>query len=98
MGEHDFGGRLRGAMTAHPRIDPRTGELVCFAYSLFAPYLHYFVVDASRRAGALGRPRPAGAVLDNFFAGGSIDAVAFDDEAIWDLAFLTVVALEFSAP
>ncbi len=47
VGEHDFGGRLRGAMTAHPRIDPRTGELVCFAYSLFPPYLHYFVVDAS---------------------------------------------------
>ena len=34
-------------MTAHPRIDPRTGELVCFAYSLFAPYLRYFVVDAA---------------------------------------------------
>jgi carotenoid cleavage dioxygenase len=47
LGEHDFGGRLRGAMTAHPRIDPFNGELVCFAYSLFAPYLRYFVVDAS---------------------------------------------------
>ena len=47
VGEHDFGGRLRGSMTAHPRIDPRTGELVCFAYSLFAPYLRYFVVDAT---------------------------------------------------
>jgi Ca2+-binding RTX toxin-like protein len=33
-------------------------------------------------------------ILDNFFAGGSIDAVAFDDEAIWDSAFLTVVALQ----
>jgi len=47
VGEHDFGGRLRGAMTAHPRIDPRTGEMACFAYSLFAPYLRYFVIDAS---------------------------------------------------
>jgi carotenoid cleavage dioxygenase-like enzyme len=46
VGEHDFGGRLRGAMTAHPRFDPRTGELFCFAYSLFAPYLRYFVIDA----------------------------------------------------
>ena len=46
VGEHDFGGKLRGAMTAHPRIDPRTGEMFCFAYSLFAPYLRYFVVDA----------------------------------------------------
>jgi carotenoid cleavage dioxygenase len=47
VGEHDFGGRLRGAMTAHPRLDPRTGEMLCFAYSLFPPYLHYFVIDAS---------------------------------------------------
>ncbi|MEJ5255709.1 MAG: carotenoid oxygenase family protein [Acidimicrobiales bacterium] len=47
IGEYDFGGRLRGPMTAHPRIDPRTGELLCFGYSLFPPYLHYFVVDAS---------------------------------------------------
>jgi carotenoid cleavage dioxygenase len=46
VGEHDFGGRLRSAMTAHPRIDPRTGELVCFGYSLFPPFLRYFVVDA----------------------------------------------------
>ena len=47
IGEYDFGGRLRGAMTAHPRIDPRTGEMFCFAYSLFAPFLRYFVIDAS---------------------------------------------------
>ena len=33
-------------MTAHPRLDPRTGEMVFFAYSLFAPYLRYHVVDA----------------------------------------------------
>lgn len=32
-------------------------------------------------------------ILDNFFAGASIDAVGFDDETIWDSAFLTVVAL-----
>ena len=47
IGEYDFGGRLRGAMTAHPRLDPRTGEMLFFAYSLFAPYLRYYVVDAS---------------------------------------------------
>jgi carotenoid cleavage dioxygenase len=46
VGEHDFGGQLRGSMTAHPRLDPRTGELVIFGYSLFAPYLRYGVVDA----------------------------------------------------
>lgn len=46
VGEYDFDGRLKGSMTAHPRLDPRTGEMFFFAYSLFAPYLRYYVVDA----------------------------------------------------
>ena len=45
IGEYDFSGRLRGPMTAHPRLDPRTGEMLIFGYSLFAPYLTYSVVD-----------------------------------------------------
>jgi len=46
IGEYDFDGRLEGSMTAHPRLDPRTGEMCFFAYSLFAPFLRYYVVDA----------------------------------------------------
>jgi carotenoid cleavage dioxygenase-like enzyme len=46
VGEYDFDGRLEGSMTAHPRLDPRTGEMFFFAYSLFAPFLRYHVVDA----------------------------------------------------
>ena len=46
IGEYDFDGRLEGSMTAHPRLDPRTGEMFFFAYSLFAPFLRYHVVDA----------------------------------------------------
>jgi carotenoid cleavage dioxygenase len=50
IGEWNFAGKLRGAMTAHPRIDPRTGEMFFFSYNLFPPYLTYYVADA---AGAL---------------------------------------------
>lgn len=46
VGEFDFDGRLEGAMTAHPRLDPLTGEMFFFSYSLFAPYLRYHAVDA----------------------------------------------------
>jgi carotenoid cleavage dioxygenase-like enzyme len=46
VGEWDFAGELQGAMTAHPRIDPFTGEMFFFAYNFFAPYLVYYVVDA----------------------------------------------------
>lgn len=50
VGEWNFAGKLQGAMTAHPRIDPRTGEMLFFSYNLFPPYLTYYVADA---AGAL---------------------------------------------
>jgi carotenoid cleavage dioxygenase len=34
LGKHDFGGSLRSkTMTAHPKIDPVTGELVFYGYS-----------------------------------------------------------------
>lgn len=46
IGEYDFAGMLPGSMTAHPRIDPRTGEMFFFAYSVFEPVIRYYVVDA----------------------------------------------------
>lgn len=45
VGEWSFGGKLEGAMTAHPRIDPRTGEMLFFSYNLFPPFLTYYVAD-----------------------------------------------------
>ena len=41
VGMHDFGGKLKTAMTAHPRICPETGELLFFGYSPLPPYLTY---------------------------------------------------------
>jgi carotenoid cleavage dioxygenase-like enzyme len=46
VGLWTFDGKLNGGMTAHPRIDPRTGEMFSFAYSPLPPFLRYFVVDA----------------------------------------------------
>ena len=46
VGEYTFAGSLNGAMTAHPRIDPRTGEMFFFGYSVFEPVIRYYVVDA----------------------------------------------------
>ncbi|GIU84028.1 MAG: carotenoid cleavage dioxygenase [Acidimicrobiales bacterium] len=45
IGECDFGGRLEGPMTAHPRIDPVDGEMHFFGYWPMPPYLRYHVVD-----------------------------------------------------
>jgi carotenoid cleavage dioxygenase len=48
-GPHDFAGKLVGAMTAHPKLDPETGEMLFFGYGLVAPYLRYHVADAQGR-------------------------------------------------
>ena len=47
LGEYTYGGRLQGPMTAHPKIDPVTGEMLFFGYSPMAPYLRYSEVNAA---------------------------------------------------
>jgi len=42
-GVYNFSGKLEGAMTAHPRICPKTGELLFFSYSMMSEsYLTYY--------------------------------------------------------
>ena len=55
VGWFDFDGRLTTAMTAHPKLDPATGELHFFGYGFMAPYLTYHVAD---RDGTLVRSEP----------------------------------------
>ena len=45
VGECDFGGKLSGPFTAHPKVDPYSGEMISFGYSPFPPYLRYYVVS-----------------------------------------------------
>jgi carotenoid cleavage dioxygenase len=47
VGTHDFGGRLTTAMTAHPKLCPRTGELHFFGYAFAPPFLTYHRADAA---------------------------------------------------
>ena len=42
VGVYDFSGELNGAMTAHPRVCPETGELLFFGYSMMGdPFLTF---------------------------------------------------------
>lgn len=43
---YDFGGKLTTSMTAHPKIDPATGEMHFFGYGFVPPYLTYHVAAA----------------------------------------------------
>ncbi|MGI5127076.1 carotenoid oxygenase family protein [Pseudonocardia sp. CA-107938] len=46
IGTCDFEGRLTTAMTAHPKIDPVTGDLHFFGYGFAPPFVTYHRVDA----------------------------------------------------
>jgi carotenoid cleavage dioxygenase len=67
LASRDFDGKYAGGMTAHPKIDPETGELLAFGYSAVAPYLRYHVID---REGRLTRSEsidvPVGAMMHDF--------------------------------
>ncbi len=62
VGPWDFGGKLPKGICAHPRIDPRTGELVIFRYGFEPPYLTWSVVGSDgsvvRAEEPIGLDRP----------------------------------------
>lgn len=85
VGEHDFDGALVGPMTAHPKADPVTGELVFFGYSPRPPYLRYHVADADGRlvrSEAIDLPGP---VMVHDFAVTERNIVLFDLPAVFDV-------------
>jgi carotenoid cleavage dioxygenase len=55
INEYTYDGKLVSAFTAHPKIDPVTGEMMFFGYSFMRPYLQYSIVSA---AGELLRTVP----------------------------------------
>jgi carotenoid cleavage dioxygenase-like enzyme len=85
VGEHDFGGRLQGAMTAHPKQDPESGEMLFFGYGPFPPHLRYHVVDATGslvRSVDVDLPRP---VMMHDFVVTQRHVVWFDLPAVFDV-------------
>ncbi|MGH8059695.1 MAG: carotenoid oxygenase family protein [Candidatus Entotheonellia bacterium] len=46
VGPYTYGGRLKHPFTAHPKVDPATGELLLFGYAWRKPYVQYSVVNA----------------------------------------------------
>jgi len=65
--QFDYEGSLAGSMTAHPKIDGKTGEMLFFGYELFAPFLRY---HQSNPSGELEKSieidLPAGVMMHDF--------------------------------
>jgi carotenoid cleavage dioxygenase len=49
IGLANYGGELQTAMTAHPKIDPDSGDMHFFGYGVMQPYLTYHRADAAGR-------------------------------------------------
>ncbi len=47
VGAYNYDGHLQTNMTAHPKVDPVTGELILFGYNVMEPYLTYMRVNAA---------------------------------------------------
>ena len=93
LGRFDFGGGLGGPMTAHPKLDPATGELHLFGY---LPGLRYTVVD---RAGTVVHheaiPLPAITMMHDFSLTES-SVVFYDLPAVFEPSLLGKAALPFA--
>lgn len=49
VGRYDFHGQLRAPVTAHPKIDPVSGEMFLISFGPFPPYLRYHVIGSDGR-------------------------------------------------
>jgi carotenoid cleavage dioxygenase len=86
IGAFDFDRRLKGTFTAHPKIDPASGEMHFFGYEIFnEPYVNYHVVDANGvlvRTQAIDIPRP---VMMHSFGVTATRIVWLDLPVVFDL-------------
>jgi carotenoid cleavage dioxygenase len=88
---YDFDGALASPMTAHPKVDPVSGELHFFGCDVFGPpFLRYHVADAAGaliRAEAIDIPR---ATMIHDFGMTATRVVFFDLPVLFDLELATV--------
>ncbi len=83
-----FDGTLPHGLTAHPKVDPLTGELHAFSYWFEAPYLIYHVVDAHGRLRVTEPITLPASVSMHDFAITRNHVLFFDQPAVFDLELL----------
>jgi carotenoid cleavage dioxygenase len=84
LGPFDFGGKLKAPMTAHPKIDPATGEMLFISYGPKPPFLTYYLVSPE---GALTHQEPvpgAGPSIMHDFAITPNYVIFFDPSVTFD--------------
>jgi carotenoid cleavage dioxygenase-like enzyme len=85
LGPVDFGGRLGTSMTAHPKVDPATGQLHFFGYGFVPPYLTYHVASPDGQLLHSTEVPVPGPTMVHDFAITEHDAVFWDLPVVFDL-------------
>ncbi len=84
IGTYDFGGKLGPNMTAHPKIDPGTGDLYFFGYAFRQPFVTLYHADPTGRMIAAQPVELPRAVMMHDFAVTETKAVLFDLPCVLD--------------
>ncbi len=85
LGKTDFDGRFpTEGVSAHPKVDERSGEMLFFNYSTQAPYMHYGVVGADGRLAHYTDVPLPGARLPHDMAFTEHYAIVNDCPMFWD--------------
>ncbi|MGW2310285.1 carotenoid oxygenase family protein [Actinomadura luteofluorescens] len=85
VGACDFGGRLTSAMTAHPKEDPVTGDLLFFGYGAFEPFLTYHRLAADGTLAESREVAVAGPTMMHDFAITENHVVWLDLPVVFDV-------------
>jgi carotenoid cleavage dioxygenase len=85
IGPFDYDGALVGSMTAHPKEDPVTGELVFFGYSPVAPYVRVHTAAPDGTLTWSTDVELPGPVMMHDFVITATRVVLFDLPAVFDI-------------
>lgn len=96
VGPYDFGGKLERNMTAHPKICPRTGEMMFFGYGIMPPFLTYHRVSPSGELVQSEVIEVKAATMVHDFAITQNHVLFMDLPMLWDLEKLTKPGIPIS--
>ena len=48
IGHDDFNGQLTHNVSAHPKVDQKTGEMMAYGYDVEKAVIHYSLIDKNR--------------------------------------------------
>lgn len=88
VGPHTYDGKLNTGMTAHPKICPKTGELLFFAYGMMPPYLTYHRASATGELVQSEVIEVPGATMVHDFNVTENFVVFMDLPLVWDFEYM----------